>query len=104
VFVLVSRSGGGRLYLKIAHAVRTRGTICRRHIESLGRYDEQSFLSYREIVRDWKPLARWPAVVAELRPEAPLSESAGQPQRLRREGAQHATLAWSCPQPPAGGP
>ena len=66
MFVLVSRSSHGQRYLKIAHALRRRGKVCRQHIESLGRYDEQSFLSYREIVRDWRPLGRWPVVVEEL--------------------------------------
>jgi hypothetical protein len=104
VFVLVSRSYGGQRYLKIAHAVRRQGRICRRHIECLGRYEEKSFLSYREIVGDWKLLGRWSAVVAELCPEAPLFvKMRGRRETLERNARQD-PLAKSCAQPPAGGP
>lgn len=68
MFILASKGPGGQRYVRIAQALRRQGRICRRHIESLGRYEEASFLSYRRILSDWERLDRWPVVVAEFCP------------------------------------
>lgn len=77
IVVAYSASNGSR-YMRIVQALRRGGKVEHRLLLALGPYEAESFVRYRAILADWKPLER--AVVV-----SPAGRRCGQPARPRDE-------------------
>ena len=83
MFVVVYSSSNGCRYMRILQTFRQGSKVKHRHVASLGRYEEAAFERYREIVSDWKPLARAKVVLDELKEGSGRLQGRGYFRKLR---------------------